>query len=151
MVRDPVTVNDDMSLSAFVDDVFLSHRHTAYPVVARTGEIIGIVSARDVLELPRLQWGGLTVRDRMQPLERALIVDADEPLGDALRELARTEVHRALVKDHGHLHSLLSMTDAARVFEVLAGEDIGYLGGAPRQRFASAQPLPTGAGNGKES
>jgi CBS domain-containing protein len=151
MVRDPVTVNDDMSLSEFIDGVFLTHRHTAYPVAGRAGELIGIISVREVLELPRLHWGGLTVRDRMQSLEQALILDADEPLGDALRDLARTEVHRALVKDHGHLHSLLSMTDVARVFEVLAGEDIGYLGGAPHQHLASAQPAPTGTGIGKES
>ena len=151
MVRDPVTVNDDMSLGEFIDDVFLTHRHTAYPVVGPAGEITGIISVREVLELPRADWEGLVVRDRMQPLERALVVDAESPLGDALRELAHTEVHRALVKDHGHLHSLLSMTDAARVFEVLAGEDIGYLGGAPRERFASARPGPAGGESRKES
>jgi hypothetical protein len=45
------------------------------------------------------------------------------------------------------------MTDAARVFEVLAGEDIGYLGGAPRGRFASVHPAPAGTvqTNGDES
>jgi CBS domain containing-hemolysin-like protein len=150
MVRDPVTVNDDMPLETFIDDVFLTHRHTAYPVVGARGEIIGMVSVREVLELPRAEWRGLTIRDRMLPVERSLIVDAEEPLGEALRDLARTDVHRALVNDHGHLHSLLSMTDAARVFEVLAGEDIGYLGGAPRERFAAAQTVgaPT---NGNES
>ena len=57
------------------------------------------------------------------------------------------------MKDHGHLHSLLSMTDAARVFEVLAGKDIGYLGGAPRERFARARPAAAGTtqGNGSDS
>jgi hypothetical protein len=84
-------------------------------------------------------------------VERSLVVDADEPLSEALRDLAKTEVHRALVSDHGHLHSLLSMTDAARVFEVLAGEDVGYIGGAPRERSTAARAAPTGAGNGKES
>jgi CBS domain-containing protein len=153
MVRDPVTVNDVMPLSAFIDDVFLTHRHTAYPVVGPAGEIIGIISVREVLELPRSAWEGLVVRDRMQSLAQALVVDAEAPLSDALRDLARTDVHRALVNDHGHLHSLLSMTDAARVFEVLAGEDIGYVGGAPRGRFAGAGQTPTGAarGNGGQS
>jgi MFS family permease len=153
MVRDPVTVNDNLPLSEFIDDVFLTHRHTAYPVVGRTGEIVGIVSVREVLELPREAWTGLSVRHRMQPLDQALVIDSDAPLSEAMRDLARTEVHRALVKDHGHLHSLLSMTDAARVFEVLAGEDIGYLGGAPRERFARARPAAAGTtlGNGSDS
>jgi hypothetical protein len=41
---------------------------------------------------------------------------------------------------------LLSMTDAARMFEVLAGEDTGYIGGAPTGRFTrptSAPVVPT--------
>jgi MFS family permease/CBS domain-containing protein len=153
MVRDPVTVSDDMPLNAFIDDVFLTHRHTAYPVLGSSGEVVGLLTVRDVLELPRDQWSQLTVRDRMLPVERSLVVDAEEPLSDALADLARTEVHRALVSDHGHLHSLLSMTDVARTFEVLAGEDVGYLGGTPRRRFSAAQPTPAGAptGNGGES
>jgi CBS domain-containing protein len=153
MVRDPVTVSDDLALDVFIDDVFLTHRHTAYPVLAATGEVVGLLTVRDVLELPREQWAGLTVRDRMLPVERSLVVDAEEPLDEALRDLANTEVHRALVSDHGHLHSLLSMTDVARTFEVLAGEDVGYLGGTPRQRFSAARPVHAGArtGNGSES
>jgi MFS family permease/CBS domain-containing protein len=148
MVRDPVTVREDASLEHFIDEVFLTHRHTAYPVVGAGDEIVGIVSVRDVLELPRADWTGLAVRDRMLPVERSLIVDAEEPLSDALRDLARTEVHRALVNDHGQLHALLSMTDVARVFEVLAGEDIGYLGGAPRKRFSAAAPAGGTGPNG---
>jgi len=144
MVRDPVTVSGGTSLTEFIDDVFLTHRHTAYPVTGDRGEIIGIVSVREVLELPRAKWEGLHVRDRMHPLDSSLVVDSESPLADALRELARTDVHRALVSDHGRLHSLLSMTDVARVFEVLAGEDIGYLGGTPHGRYAAAPGAATG-------
>jgi hypothetical protein len=45
------------------------------------------------------------------------------------------------------------MTDVARTFEVLAGEDIGYIGGTPHGRFSPAQPAHAGApsGNGSES
>ena len=153
MVRDPVTVNDDLQLDRFIEDVFLTHRHTAYPVVGTRGDVIGLLTVRDVLELPREQWAALAVRDRMLPVERSLVVDAEEPLDEALRDLARTEVHRALVSDHGHLHSLLSMTDVARTFEVLAGEDIGYIGGTPHGRFSPAERETAGApaGDGGES
>jgi MFS family permease/CBS domain-containing protein len=153
MVRDPVTVADYVPLDRFIDDVFLTHRHTAYPVLGAGGEVVGLLTVRDVLELPRDEWPELTVRDRMLPVERSLVVEADEPLDEALRDLAGTEVHRALVSDQGHLHSLLSMTDVARTFEVLAGEDIGYLGGAPRGRFSAAGPAKASAPtpNGSES
>jgi MFS family permease len=153
MVRDPVTVSDDLPLDRFIDDVFLTHRHTAYPVLGARGDVIGLLTVRDVLQLPREQWAALAVRDRMLPVERSLVVDVEESLSEALRDLARTDVHRALVSDHGHLHSLLSMTDVARTFEVLAGEDIGYIGGTPRGRFNAPEAAPAGApaGDGSES
>ena len=153
MVRDPVTVSDDMPLDRFIDDVFLSHRHTAYPVLGASGDVIGLLTVRDVLELPREQWATMVVRDRMHPVDGSLVVDAEESLGEALRDLARTDIHRALVSDHGHLHSLLSMTDVARTFEVLAGEDIGYIGGTPHGRFSTAAKTPAGtaAGDGGKS
>jgi predicted transcriptional regulator len=115
--------------------------------------VIGLLTVRDVLELPREQWATLVVRDRMHQVDKSLVVDADESLSDALRDLSRTDIHRALVSDHGHLHSLLSMTDVARTFEVLAGEDIGYIGGTPGGRFSRAAPTPAGAstGDGSES
>jgi CBS domain-containing protein len=158
MVRDPVTVSDNLPLDRFVEDVFLTHRHTAYPVLGFSGDVIGLLTVRDVLALPREQWATLVVRDRMHPVDNSLVVDAEESLSDALRDLSRTDVHRALVSDHGHLHSLLSMTDVARTFEVLAGEDIGYIGGTPSGRFsraatpaAAASPAGAPTGDGSES
>jgi CBS domain containing-hemolysin-like protein len=153
MMRDPVTVSDDMPLDRFIDDVFLSHRHTAYPVLGASGDVIGLLTVRDVLELQREQWATMVVRDRMHPVDGSLVVDAEESLGEALRDLARTDIHRALVSDHGHLHSLLSMTDVARTFEVLAGEDIGYIGGTPHGWFSTAAKTPAGtaAGDGSKS
>ena len=79
--------------------------------------------------MPPSHWQGLRVRDGMHPVDSSQVIDTESPLGDALRDLTRTDVHRALVSDHGHLHSLVSMTDAVRVFAALAGDDFGYIGG----------------------
>jgi MFS family permease len=139
MVRDPDTVAMDMPLDQFIDDVFLTTRHTAYPV-RDNGEIVGLLSVREVLSLPRPEWAGLRVSDRMLPRERCLILDSETDLADAMRDLSGTDVRRALVSVEGHIEGLLSMTDAARTFEVLAGEDVGYLGGRP-VRFAKPEPV----------
>jgi MFS family permease/CBS domain-containing protein len=138
MVRDPMTVAIDMPLERFVEDVFLSRRHTAYPV-RDDGEIVGILSVRDVLALPRSEWAELSVADRMIPRQEALVLDENADLAEAMRDLGGTDVRRALVLVNGRIQGLLSMTDAARTFEVLAGEDIGYLGGRPVE-FAKPSP-----------
>jgi len=123
MVRDPVTVPADLALDRFFDDVFLRHRHTAYPVrppdpfAATAREPVGLISFRDALRVPRERWATTRVGDRMLPIDRALVVDADRPLADTFGELARDELHRALVRDASRVSGLLSVTDAARVLE----------------------------------
>jgi len=83
MVRHPVTAPADVPLSRFVEDVFLPTRHTAYPVVAG-GDVVGLVSFRDVLAVPREDWDRLRLADRMRPLDRVRAVAADRPLAEVV-------------------------------------------------------------------
>lgn len=53
----------------------------------------------------------------MLPLERALVVTADDELRDAYSKLLADPLHRALVLDDGRLAGLLSLTDVTRVLE----------------------------------
>jgi Zn-dependent protease/CBS domain-containing protein len=118
MVRDPVTVDADTSLRAFVDRVFLPTRHAAYPVLA-DGRPVGIVSYRRVLDVPQGAWGGIAVGDVMARAEEVCI-DPDTPIADALPLLTGGEMRRLLVCRDGRLDGLLSPTDALRVLEVRA-------------------------------
>jgi MFS family permease/CBS domain-containing protein len=149
MVRDPFMVAADMPLDRFVDEVFLERRHTAYPVTANGGEVVGIVSVRDVLDMARAQWPEHTIAERMTRREDALVIEADTELALAMHDLSATRIRRALVADeHGEICGLLSMTDAARMFEVLAGEDTGYIGGAPTGRFTRTTTGPVAPTSG---
>jgi Zn-dependent protease/CBS domain-containing protein len=121
MVRNPVVVDPDLTLDRFIDDVFFRHRHTAYPVVAADGTVLGIVSFRHVAEVDRADWPRLTVRDRMLPLDRVVVLDAGMDLSEALTELAQNDLGRALVVSDGRLVGLLSITDASRLLELRAG------------------------------
>lgn len=120
MVRHPVTVPPDLTLRAFMEDVFLAHRHTTYPVT-ENGRTFGLVSFRSVAEVPRAEWESRCVRDCMLPASDALVVREDEDLAEVLQQLAATKPGRALVCDDGRLAGLLSMTDAARVLQAFGG------------------------------
>ncbi|MGH2816036.1 MAG: MFS transporter, partial [Actinomycetota bacterium] len=50
MVRDPVTVLDDLPLERLVSDVFLVRRHGVYAVRNHAGQVVGIISMEDVIE-----------------------------------------------------------------------------------------------------
>jgi Zn-dependent protease len=117
MVSDLVTVDSELSLGRFIDEVVFEHRHTTYPVMDG-GRPVGLLPFRCVAEIPRQEWDGRRVRDCMIPLDRVQLLEPDAQLVDAVQALMATEVRRALVLEDGRLVGLLSITDVSRVLEV---------------------------------
>jgi CBS domain-containing protein len=117
MIRQPVTVEADLSLGRFMDDVASSRRYTTYPVLDQ-GRPIGLLAFRSVAAVPRDEWNTRRVRDAMIPREKVPLLDEDESAIDALAELSTSDVNRGLVVDNGRLAGFLSITDLARALEV---------------------------------
>jgi Zn-dependent protease len=116
MVPRPVTVSARTSVQAFMDDVFLPTRHTAFPVLDGTA-VAGIVSFRHALALPPERWPTTPVRAIMA-IGPDIAIPADAPLTEALPRLTAGDLRRLLVVDDGRLAGLLSATDVLRVLEV---------------------------------
>ena len=123
MVRDPVTVAADLPLDRFMDGVFLTRRHTAYPVMD-AGRPVGLLSFRAVAQIPRERWPDLRTRDRMVPLARAAVVAPADALEDALTPLLSSPLRRAVVMQDGQLVGLLSATDLLRILETAPPTDL---------------------------
>ena len=116
MVREPVTVDADLSLGRFMDEIASSRRYTTYPVIEERSPI-GLLAFRSVASVPRDQWNERSVRDAMIPLHDVPLLDEDDAAIDALVELSESDVHRGLVIENGGLAGLLSITDLARALE----------------------------------
>jgi Zn-dependent protease/CBS domain-containing protein len=117
MIRQPVTVDADVSLGQFMDDVAWSHRYTTYPVLEQ-GHPIGLLAFRSVAEVPRSEWNMRRVRDTMIPREKVPLLDENDDAIDALAEILASDANRGLVVDDGRLAGFLSITDLARALEV---------------------------------
>jgi Zn-dependent protease len=117
MVREPVTVDSELTLGEFMDEVVWRIRYTSYPVV-ENGRAVGLLPFRAVAEVPRAEWDARRVRERMLPRSEAPTFREDEELVDALEELSETQLNRGLVLDGDRLAGLLSITDVARALEV---------------------------------
>ena len=117
MVRDPVTVDGDLTVGQFMDEVARSRRFTTYPVVDG-GRPIGLLAFGSVAALPRSEWDSRRVREAMLPLDRVPLLTEDETAIDALTALSSPPSNRGLVVENGHLAGLLSITDLTRALEL---------------------------------
>ena len=117
MTRDPVTVDGNLTVGQFMDEVARSRRFTTYPVF--DGERpIGLLAFSSVAALPRSEWDSRRVREAMLPLERVPLLTEDETAIDALTALSSPTSNRGLVVENGHLAGLLSITDLTRALEL---------------------------------
>ena len=117
MIREPVTVDADLTLGQFMDDVAWSRRYTTYPVLEH-GHPVGLLAFRSVAGVPREEWNTSRVREAMVPFHEVPLLTEAEPAIDALAELSTSDVNRGLVVDDDHLAGFLSITDLARALEV---------------------------------
>jgi CBS domain-containing protein len=117
MVRDPVTVTPDLTLTDLYDRVIWSHRYTTYPVV-EDGRVVGLLPFRCVAQVPRSEWPGKRVRDCMLPLDTVPQLRADDPAAEALAELNDGVGRGIVLEDGNRLAGLLSITDVVRALEV---------------------------------
>ena len=112
-----MTVDADLSLGQFMDDVAWSRRYTTYPVLEQ-GRPVGLLAFRSVAAVPRDEWNERRVRDTMIPREAVPLLDENASAIDALAQFSTSDVNRGLVVDNGHLAGFLSITDLARALEV---------------------------------
>jgi Zn-dependent protease/CBS domain-containing protein len=117
MVRNPATIDGDLTVGQFMDDVARSRRFTTYPVVDAERPI-GLLAFSSVAAVPRSEWETRRVRDAMIPLDRVQLLTEDETAVDALAALSSPTSNRGLVVQNGHLAGLLSITDPTRALEV---------------------------------
>jgi Zn-dependent protease/CBS domain-containing protein len=117
MVRNPATIDGDLTLGRFMEEVARSPHFTTYPVVDAERPI-GLLAFRSVAAVPRSEWDWRRVRDAMTPLDQVQMLTEDETAVDALGALSSSTSNRGLVVENGHLAGLLSITDLTRAFEV---------------------------------
>jgi Zn-dependent protease/CBS domain-containing protein len=117
MVRNPVTVDGDLTVGRFMDEVARSRRFTTYPVVDAERPI-GLLAFSSLAALPRSEWDTRRVRDAMIPLDRVPLLTEDATAVEALTALSAPTSNRGLVVENGHLAGLLSITDLTRALEM---------------------------------
>ncbi len=113
MTRWPETVPPEMTLQQLVAERFLGQRFEAYPVVARDGRVLGLVTLAQVRAIPESEWPGRTVGEVMTAAQPGLEVAPEESMGRVLDKLQTSAVGRLLVIRDGRLEGIITPADVA--------------------------------------
>jgi CBS domain-containing protein len=124
MIPDPVTVSPHATIRAVVDDSFLGRGFRGFPV-AEDGRAVGLITIDDVRAVPRERWDDARVEQHMKPLEPALWIEPEAPLGTALGRMGAKGRNRLLVMSGDRLVGMLTKDALARFVELHSLEKSG--------------------------
>lgn len=107
IVRDamaaPISVEPDLPINRFVDELLPLHRHATFPV-AHNGKLLGILSLEDLKRLPREQWRARRARDVMRPVNSSMFVPENATIESTNELIASSNIGAvAVVNKSGEL------------------------------------------------
>ncbi|OBI27902.1 zinc metalloprotease [Mycobacterium sp. E1386] len=119
MTAGPHTAPGWITVDDFVQRYVLGDRHSAYPVVDRSGAITGLITLRRLREVAPAQRATVTVGEVAQPLHEVPSGAPQEPLTALLERMAPAGPRsRALVFEGAQVVGIVTPTDVARLIEV---------------------------------
>ena len=139
MVSDPVTVGPDASISQ-LDELCGHYKVSGLPVVDGGGNLLGIITNRDLRFVPSERWDALTVGECMTPRERLITGSAGISREDAKALLAEHRIEKLpLIDDAGRLTGLITVKDFVKTEQyplatkdgegrLVVGAAVGYWG-----------------------
>jgi IMP dehydrogenase len=140
LISNPVTIGPDASLEE-LDKLAGEYRISGFPVVGDGGELIGMITNRDLRFTPVAEWATTLVRDVMTPMPLVtgrVGISRDEATA-LLRQHKRERL--PLVDDQGRLAGLITVKDFVKSEQfpdaskddhgrLLVGAAIGFFGDA---------------------
>ncbi|HTX95418.1 MAG TPA: site-2 protease family protein [Mycobacterium sp.] len=119
MTAQPHTAPGWITVEDFIQRYVLGDRHSAYPVVDASGSVVGLVTLRQLREVPPGRRASTTVADIALPLDAVPTAEPQEPLTALLERMSPAGPHsRALVLQDGQVVGIVTPTDVARLVDV---------------------------------
>ena len=116
MTPGPHTVDPEMSIASFIEEVAHMRGHSTYPV-EEFGRLVGMISLRQAAQVPHEDRSGTRVREIMVARDSLPVLSPDAEITEAAPALQGVP-GRAVVEEFGQVLGILSMSDIARAIEV---------------------------------
>lgn len=113
MASSVTSIPPDINLREAVDDYFMRHDHSAFPV-GEDGDTMGLLTLRSVKQVPREDWEQRTVRETMGKLDEQVTVSPGASMDGVLGKLESGEARRVVVVDDGQIVGIITPSDVSR-------------------------------------
>jgi Zn-dependent protease/CBS domain-containing protein len=117
MVPRVVTLLPDMSVQDAVDQYFVAHGFGGFPVCSE-GQILGMVTVRDVHALPTELWPWRRVREIMRPVSSAFLIHPDWSVMQAMERMVQGDWDRLVVLENEAIVGLITRSAIAHFLQL---------------------------------
>ena len=110
MIRNPVVVSPESTLSEYVNQVMLKHRISFAPVVA-DGVLIGLMDSDVLAAIDRDNWTSTRIGDVFAGLDVAAIIPPDMPVEKLMTLIAQTGTRKFMVVEDHKLMGIITLAN----------------------------------------
>ena len=121
MVHHVVTLLPEMSVQDAVDQYFVKHGFSGFPV-CEEGQVLGMVTVEDVHALPSALWPWRRVREIMRPVSPAFCIPPDWSVMQAMECMAQGGGNRLVVIENEKLVGLVTRSAIAHHLQLHKAE-----------------------------
>ena len=117
MVHRVVTLLPDMSVQDAVDQYFVAHGFGGFPV-CEEGQVLGVVTVRDVQALPTALWPWRRVREIMRPASPAFCIPPDWSVMQAMERMVQGGWDLLVVMENEKIVGLVTRSAIAHFLQL---------------------------------
>jgi len=121
MVHRVVTLLPDMSVQDAVDQYFVAQGFGEFPV-CEEGQVLGVVTVRDVQALPIALWPWRLVREIMRPVSPAFCIPPNWSIMQAMDRMAQGGWDCLIVMEHEKIVGLVTRSAIAQFLQLRKSE-----------------------------
>ena len=118
MVKDIVTLSSSMTVDEAVNAYFLRYGYGGFPVI-EDGKFLGIVTLKEIKEVPRENWSKVKVSDVFVPHSTRWQVASEEDIMKALELMITEDKGRIAVTKNEGIIGLITRNGIARYVQIM--------------------------------
>lgn len=118
MTPEPVTAPAQLTVDDMLDQFVLRHRCSAFPLTARDGHVVGLVTLNRLKQVPQAKRATTLVAETAWTLDEIPTAGPDDMLIDLVSQLGEQGDGRSLVFSDGRLVGIVTPTDVSRALQL---------------------------------